>query len=197
MKFTPEEQLSALLDGELPEIETELVVRRSLREESLRRTAIRYCLIGDAMRDELPHCGPVDLVSRVRSGLETDPGPAPVLSEPQRRPWPRLVAGLAVAASVALVAVLAVPGGGHRPDPAPLSASQVAAPAAGPVYTVPPAYTRQAAGGPDRLTRYYINHSEYSTLMGGRSALSRIVARTPSADGEYPAVRVEKVNAPR
>lgn len=193
MKFTPDEQLSAFLDGELPEMETELVVRRSLKDDGLKRTAIRYCVIGDVMRDELPPGGPVDLVSRVHAQLEGEP--EPVASPGKSRAWPRLAAGMAVAASVALVAVLAIPGGSDRPEPAPLSASQVAAPAAGPAYIVPPA--RQASAGPDRLTRYYINHSEYSRLMGGRSALSRIVVSTPDMAADGGPVRIEKVNAPR
>jgi len=192
MRVSPEEQVSALLDGELAREESALVVRRVVRDEGLKATALRYALIGDALRGELPGRGPADLVSRVRAGLEE----APALRQPSR-PWARYAAGFGVAASVALLAVVSLRGGAPGEAPVPVSATEVASPAAVAAYTVPPVYTRPASIGPDRLTRYYINHSEYATLMGGRSALSRIVARSPEGDASSEPARIEPVSDPR
>ena len=47
-----ESQLSALYDGELPEVERELVARRLSRDENLRRSWENYALIGAVMRRE-------------------------------------------------------------------------------------------------------------------------------------------------
>ena len=192
MRVSPEEQVSALLDDELARDESALVVRRVARDEGLKATALRYALIGDAIRGELPGAGPVDLVSRVRKGLEE----APALSRPSR-PWGRYAAGFGVAASVALLAVVALRGGAPGEAPVPVSATEIASPAAVAAYTVPPVYTRPASIGPDRLTRYYINHSEYAKLMGGRSALSRIVARAPDSDRDSGAAVIRPVSDPR
>ena len=84
MRTSPEEQLSALLDDEIVGNESQLVVRRLVKDEALKATALRYCLIGDAMRGELPAAVPADLVQRVRAGL----GQAAAPGRPAR-PWGR------------------------------------------------------------------------------------------------------------
>lgn len=60
-----EEQLSAFLDGELPEEELALLVRRLERDENFRATLDRYSLIGGAMRND-PVAGDV---SGLRRGI--------------------------------------------------------------------------------------------------------------------------------
>jgi hypothetical protein len=172
MSASSEEQLSALLDNGLPEAEAGLVVRRLCRNPDLRELALRYCLVGDVLRDELPPAGPVDLVSRVHAALE----PEPEAPHGRRGRFGRMAAGVAVAASVAVVALLALPG--RQPAEPALSVNEIAAPPATELQ-VAPALTRPAGGGPDRLTRYYVNHTEYAPLMGGRGALTRILATQP------------------
>lgn len=172
MNVTTEEQLSALLDDELPEAEAALLLRRMARERELRATAVRYCVISDAVRGELPPGRRVDLVARVGAALGEEP-PA----RTQRGGLGRAAAGAGIAAAVAVLALLALPG--RQPAAPEFTASEVAAPAPGAAgLPVAPGYSR-AAGGVDRLTRYYVNHTEYAPLMGGRGALTRIVA-TPA-----------------
>ena len=48
-----EEQLSAFLDGELPQEELDLLVRRLERDETYRATLDRYALIGGALRNDI------------------------------------------------------------------------------------------------------------------------------------------------
>jgi anti-sigma factor RsiW len=191
MRVSPEEQVSALLDGELADNESALVVRRVTRDEGLKATALRYCLIGDAMRGELPARSPSGLVERVRAEVDEQAAPG----RPRAR-WGRYAAGFGVAASVALLALVALPGGSPDIAPVPVSSTEVAAPAAG-AYTVPPPQPRTASNGPNRLTRYYVNHSEYSSLMGGRGALSRIVISPPAEENEPAPEQAEPVDAPR
>jgi len=183
------EQLSALLDGELSATEAPMAVRRIARDEALREAALRYSLIGDAMRDELPAGRPADLARRIRRRLEQEPAgqqPAdmPALASSRETPGrriARLAGGFAVAASVALVALVALPGGQQDSAPPVISATDVASP--NPAQRVlPPAYTRAAGGGaPDRLTRYYVNHSEYAPAVSGRGTLTRIIVIQPEA----------------
>lgn len=175
------EQLSALLDGELSEAEAPMAVRRIARDPELRDAALRYSMIGDAMRDELPAGRPADLAQRIRAQLGDMPAQAPPQKAAAGSRIARYAAGFAVAASVALVALVALPGGQQESAPPVISATDIASPA--PAQRVlPPAYTRAAGGGgPDRLTRYYVNHSEYAPAVSGRGTLTRIIVIQPEA----------------
>ena len=105
------EQVSALVDGELPEGEHELLLRRFCVERSLRLTWERCHLIGEAMRKDLPPADTRGLADRVMAALADVPAPA---EQPRRLGgiWTRAFAGAAVAASVAVIAIV-----GLRYDP--------------------------------------------------------------------------------
>jgi sigma-E factor negative regulatory protein RseA len=182
MTANAHEQLSALLDGELPEAEAAMAVRRVSRDEALRSAALRYSLIGDALRGELPAGRPANLVARVRARLESEPlpdaqAPAAASASPVRR-FAGYGAGVAVAASVALVALVALPGRQQQELPPLLSVNEIASPVAE-QRIVQPVFTRAAGGGPDRLTRYYVNHTEYAPGLSGRGALTRLIMIQP------------------
>lgn len=177
-----QEQLSALLDGELPESEMPMALRRLARDPALRDATLRYSLIGDALRDELPAGRPARLVERVRAEIDTGVAPTPARRSGHAG---RLAGGFAVAASVALVALVALPGGQETLPPPNFSTTEVASPLPEQRTMIQPAFTRAAGGGPDRLTRYYVNHSEYAPAMSGRGTLTRIIVIQPeSAPGQ-------------
>lgn len=180
MTMNSQEQLSALLDGELPDAEVALAVRRVARDEDLRAAALRYSLIGDALRDELPPGRPANLVERVRAELG---GALPRAAETPSRDsrFKRLGIGMAVAASVAMVALVALPGRQQDESEPVLTSTEVAAPAPEQRMMLQPVYTRAAGGGPDRLTRYYVNHTGYAPPVSGRGALTRIIVIQPEA----------------
>src|ERR1700728_4298305 len=102
------EQVSAFLDGELPDSETELLLKRLTRDAELRESFGRYALIGESMRGG----GQVRLsrgfAERVNRAIDGEPAVA--VSQPSRSPsrWWRALAGAAVAASVAVVAVIGI-----------------------------------------------------------------------------------------
>lgn len=181
MTVNAHEQLSALLDGELPEAEAAMAVRRVSRDAALRGAALRYSLIGDTLRNELPPGRPADLVARVRAELAVEPAAAEFTPRRYRKHAARYGAGLAVAASVALVALVALPGRQQVETPPMLSATEVASPVPEQRMMLSPVYTRAAGGGPDRLTRYYVNHTEYAPPVSGRGALTRIIVIQPEA----------------
>ncbi|HEV2110132.1 MAG TPA: sigma-E factor negative regulatory protein [Gammaproteobacteria bacterium] len=105
------EQVSALVDSELPAGEHELLLRRFAVERSLRLHWERCHLIGEAMRKGLPAADTRGFADRVMASLADEPVPA---EKPTRFGGTliRGIAGAAVAASVAMVAIL-----GLRHDP--------------------------------------------------------------------------------
>jgi len=113
------EQISALCDHELPEGEHELLLRRFAVEKSLRLHWERYHLIGSAMRKELPAVDTRGFADRVMGALtEQEPVPA---AAPVR--WTgrllRGAASVAIAASVAVVAIIGLNHGAVRHGTAP------------------------------------------------------------------------------
>ena len=131
-------QLSALFDGELPETQAELVIRRALKDPQLRSTWGRYALIGAALRDE-----PLavrsrlrdDVASRVRARLSVDSEAthtAVVRTDTDSQRGSSMFArgawGMAIAAGVAAVSLLVLRA--QLPDSAaPLQVAAVVAPA--------------------------------------------------------------------
>ena len=102
------EQLSSLLDGELPPEETTFLLKRLGREPELARRLGRYRLCGDVLRGERVQPR-ADFVVRVSSAIAAEAPLPPALYAGRgdfRVPWLKPLAGLAVAASVAVVAVL-------------------------------------------------------------------------------------------
>ena len=103
------EQVSAFLDGELPNSETELLLKRLTRDGELRESFGRYALIGEAVRGGTSSLMTKGFAERVNLAIDGEPIPAGGHS-PQVRAarWWRPFAGAAVAAGVAAVAVVAL-----------------------------------------------------------------------------------------
>jgi negative regulator of sigma E activity len=177
------EQLSALLDGELPAPEVDLALRRVTRDPELRATAIRYCLITDVIRGDLPtHCS-LDLVDRVAQSMDSEPEPAaatvatpPAATAPASAAgrWARRLGGLAVAASVAGLAIVSLQTGDpeNASQPELVVVPDAAVPA--PAFAQPRSIAR-SAGNPDRLVSYYVSHVERVAPVGVQTGFSRIV----------------------
>lgn len=172
------EQVSALADDGLLESEHELLVRRFAVDRTLRLCWERYHLIGEAMRRGLPHVDTRGFADRVMVILEGEP----LHQEPARNgvmaSLGKAFAGVAVAASVAAVAVI-----GLRHD-----AGQVNATAAAPSEIVPataqfsatpasyPTVSNAAWNGdaPDiqaQLGNYLINHNEMTSSLSQPTVL--------------------------
>jgi sigma-E factor negative regulatory protein RseA len=195
------EQVSAFLDGELPDSETELLLKRLTRDAELRESFGRYALIGEAVRG-----GTLSLMTRGFAGrvnLAIDGEPIPAAGQvPENRGarWWRPFAGAAVAAGVAAVAVVALQQRAVAPwlrSGAAIKAQNGAAPAPGsllvqnalvaqggaaPVPREPLSYivpaTSQAAPSampPARLTNYVFAHSRYSSGLDQRGVLADLL----------------------
>lgn len=99
------EWISALTDGELADSELARALDALRNDRGLQVSWSRYHLISDALHGNLESRIAMDLYTRVSQALEKEP----TVLAPQRkqRPWLRHVAGLAVAASVSGVAIIA------------------------------------------------------------------------------------------
>lgn len=186
-------QLSAFIDGELPKHEIELLFKRLDGNADLRATLARYSLIGESLRTR-PAEGPSRSFSeRVRVAVEADGPLAGDAGARIRWSWFKPVAGFAVAATVATVALLGLQRlQAPTPDLAPqLAANETgnaaatvmigdAALTAAPSYIVPEPATASSLVNAARLTNYVVAHSEYSSPLGRRNVLSGIVADDPT-----------------
>jgi sigma-E factor negative regulatory protein RseA len=100
-----DERISALLDGELDASEQQTAVDELLARDEHRKAWGRYHLISDTLKRSLPGAIDHGFSSRVMAALEDEPT---VLAPSHRASWSQRAAGLAVAASVAAVAILGV-----------------------------------------------------------------------------------------
>ena len=100
-------QLSAFVDGELPENEKELLLRRLSQDAGLRQQVAEYLAIGHAVRGELQIGGVNALRNRIAAAIDEKPadGDHAAIDKPENR-LVRPLVGIAVAATVALVAIL-------------------------------------------------------------------------------------------
>jgi sigma-E factor negative regulatory protein RseA len=209
MSENRKEQLSAMIDGEvLPDEELMGLLKDS---DEWRARWQRYHLARLAFRGELPNTLAAEVPARVRAALENEP----VVLAPRRARRLRgggglakQAAGMAIAATIATVAVLSVQNSTRiENEPAP---QQVAA--VPPVETVPRQVAsvptppsglqrvvegatavavtgnnvRQppaglSAGVQTKLSGYLVNHNEFSSRTGmqGIPAYTRIVSITP------------------
>ncbi|HEX7046933.1 MAG TPA: sigma-E factor negative regulatory protein [Gammaproteobacteria bacterium] len=100
------EQVSALADGELSTHEAELLLARMERDAELRDAWERYHLAGEAMRGGLARVHHHDFAAGVAAAIAEDTVPAKTtISGAAIQRALRPVAGFAVAASVAMLAV--------------------------------------------------------------------------------------------
>lgn len=106
------EQVSALMDDECTEQELKLAVRQLTRDVILMAQWERYHLISDVLKGDAPAVMNVDFAERMRAVIDTEP-PLAANAKPLQapRPWAKPLAGFALAASVAAVAVFVM-----RPD---------------------------------------------------------------------------------
>lgn len=185
MSRTIEEQLSAVLDGELDADEEELLLRRLEREESRRATLFRYSLIGECMRGGRPAPAAFEIRERVAQALEGEAAfvgaraASPALFRASRG-----LLGVGIAAAVAIVAIISLDRGDIATG---LQEQQTVASVEGgagmsgeaPGYTVPNPSTRVSVIAPARLTNYLVSHGEYSNALSRQVMDSHIVNRTP------------------
>jgi sigma-E factor negative regulatory protein RseA len=191
------EQVSAFLDGELPNSETELLLKRLTRDPELRDSFGRYALIGESIRGasgaRLSH----GFSSKVNRAIDGEPlaAPNPQPSSARLGTWWRPFAGAGIAAGVAVIAVIALQQRAVVPSLAALPAVQSMAAAKEPLsYTVPAPVAETPTALPSaRLTNYVFAHSRYSSGVGQSSVLTGWLAESDAEAEAAHAVPTEAV----
>jgi sigma-E factor negative regulatory protein RseA len=171
-------QISAFVDGELPENESELLLRRLSQDATLRTQVSRYLRIGRLMRREREVPRMDQLRKRIASALGEQPDEIPVVPEPSRRRLLKPAAGVAVAASVAVVALVGlrqadIPGAGEPSGRAAAASEPSPERLAG--YTEPSPEEALRSRPGDMLTQYYLSHGATSADLGANGILTRLV----------------------
>jgi sigma-E factor negative regulatory protein RseA len=209
------EQVSAFLDGELPNTETELLLKRLTRDGELRESFGRYALIGEALRGSGSQILTKGFASRVNLAIDGEPVTAHAAASAVReKRWWRPLAGVSVAAGVAAVAIVALQQRAIAPGigAAATTAQNTSIPAAvtarnqsavqgggGPrealSYTVPASSDAPAAIAPARLTNYVFAHSKYSSGLGQRGVLADLLIDDDDQQ-PMPVQRPQPVQAP-
>jgi sigma-E factor negative regulatory protein RseA len=169
------EAFSALLDGETEPVEHKPLLTALADDVAARASLARYRLIGDSLRGEAVRPDALAIADAVRERLQREPV---VLAPPSQRPagrpsmprWWQATAGVAIAASVALVAVGLMPRMlSNAPQTAPSPAVQVVSvPAVSPVFVsaTAPQWQHSETTQESRLSRYLADHSEAASQTG-------------------------------
>jgi len=167
------EQISAFLDGEVNDLERERILREIGRDPVLRGTWERYHLASTAMRRELDVVVSPGLANRIRDRLESEqPEPArgQAMDRLRRsRHALKLGTGLAIAASVAAVAIISL-------QPALTPTAQLAKVTPSPDGAeVAQVASRQALPEQQRaLNAYLVHHAEFTPAAGMNGMLSYV-----------------------
>lgn len=188
------EQMSALLDGELPQDEVGLLVRRMARDAELKRAFGSYVLAGESLRAPGGAVASPGFAARVSAAIDTGdvlalpsvPAPAPVR-------WRRPLAATAVAASAALAAVLLVRPDGGEPQQ---FAERSGAPATLPVVSLPAGGSSPTPRENQRLAGYLVVHGQYATPIGRRTVWTNALATDPGITRVQPEDTRETAEAP-
>jgi len=162
-------QISAFVDGELPDAEADLLLRRMSQDAELRHKAAEYLEIGRALRGESNVKGIDRLLERIASEIDDKPL-VDVVVKPESVPARamRPLVGVAVAASVAMIAIFGMQITPGIDDEVTSESAVVAESAEDPGYTVPQQID-------DQLRQYYLSHGASSSELGANGMNARLV----------------------
>ena len=163
------EQLSALIDDELSDLERPLLLGRLQRDVELRECLGRYQLIGEVLRGA-GKTASLSVARQVREAVEREGAIEPLPGRSAQRSihrWKPL-AGVGVAASVALLAILGITTlRDSGTDSVPALASGDTAPRVAGVGAMQDGqWDRIEPRIDERLSGYLVNHSEYAASRG-------------------------------
>ena len=186
------EHLSSLMDGELSNEAGSFLTRRLFSNEEMCGSWERYHLIRDCIRQPGSKQVVTGFSARVSATLETEE--VPTVSAWRTNRWLKPVSGLAIAASVALVAILVTaPQPGQVPGEVDATlATQGAQPFISPNTLARSPVSQAASYAPaqqansNRLNAYLLRHNQMARTAGRQGFVSfvPIVATSRVADAE-------------
>ena len=159
-------QVSAFVDGELPENEAQLLLRRMSQDVELRKEVAEYLAIGRMMRAEPGLAGADRLHERIAAAIDDRPADAgDSVGDTTASRAVRPLAGIAIAATVALVAIFALQ----------QTTGVDELPAEGPLPAVANKVVPNIDAQQERQRQYLLNHAETSSQLGANGMNSRVV----------------------
>ena len=173
MNETLEMQISAFVDGELPENESELLLRRLSQDAVLRQQVARYLEIGRLMRQDREVPGMNQLRGRIAVALGDE---RERLDDEQEAVGSALMTpttGVAVAATVAAIALLGL---SQLQGPVDPLLQRAVAIDDGPAAYTEPAVEQVLADQPNEmLMQYYLSHGDSASGLGANGILTQAV----------------------
>jgi sigma-E factor negative regulatory protein RseA len=173
MNTDPREHISSLMDGEVSRETGRFLVRRLGADDALCATWARYHLVRDCLRHQEGGLAGESLAAQVRRAIESESAPA--LSRSIGGAWLRPAVGMAIAASVALMAIVAVGPAGQPAQPLDSSLAEgVGAPAFTSPQSLTPAPVSQTASlqgapaGESRMNAYLLRHYQAAGANGSK-----------------------------
>lgn len=160
------EKISAMLDDELNDVEHHQLIHRLQEDAELRTVWERYHLMRSAIRRELDVMVSPALADRIASGIRDESRPGVPLSARIPR-MARYVVGMAIAASVASVAILNLQSVSPMKSPAGLTAE-----GAKPQNTATAGTTKPLRQ--NTLNSYLVEHSQYAPNVGMNGMMSSV-----------------------
>ena len=167
------EQLSALLDGELPVEQEALLLRRLEEKTELRDSLARYSLIGELMRDEHCDLAGLSVSDRVAAAIGRDS-----YVEQTGRSVPRWNTGLVGAGIAASIALLVMFNLNSLTGSADQAGSSV----------IPVAQAAQVShehANSARMMRYLVSHSRFSNSASRQLLDSHVAMSSHHSPGNW------------
>jgi sigma-E factor negative regulatory protein RseA len=166
-------QISAFVDGELPQNEAELLLRRLCQDKELREQVAEYLAMGRAIRGERSYAGVATLRDRIAAALDDKSLQEEFADTESAAPrFLRPVAGVAIAATVALAVLLGLQQLNSVTEVESGVSSETIAATVDDSYTVPDQENNQ-------LLDLYLSHSASSSHIGVDSINARLVTYEP------------------
>ena len=164
-------QISAFVDGELPDNEAEFLLRRLSQDAELREQVSRHLQIGRLMRRDREVSGMEGLRGRIAAALGEELVVTTVDEPPIGAKFITPTTGIAVAATVAVVALLGL---SQLGGPEPVALEDAVAIDLAPAYTEPPASMFVESQPSARLRDMHRLHVDSSTVLGSGDILYRM-----------------------
>lgn len=171
MNESNKEQLSAFIDGEE---NNKHLLDKLIHDEDMKVSWSRYHLIGDCLRDNLPEKISSQISTNVSQALRDEPT---ILAPTTKRFDIKPLAGFAIAASVAMVAIFSIQSGNNEVGSPAVGAPSIATTTVQQPETfsfpgaqvLPAAVTKSdtpESVANDRLNNYLMNHNAYRSNVG-------------------------------
>lgn len=189
------EKVSMFMDDELDDYDAVDLAGDIGQDQGMKSCWERYHLISDALKNNLPPLIHHDLVERVSASLEPEPAfNNPSLKSHKANTYIKPVAALALAASLAAVAVLVTPLQDSSVSPVQEQRASLPVANVGNVVSqAEPLREKQMLGNTDEsrfepeFYDYLVNHNEYlqaTSMQSNMLPYVRIVGYSSSHDGE-------------